>query len=268
MTYEYGFIGTGNMGSALASAVVKKIAANDVAMYDYDPIKAKALADALGATAVDGETLGKSSNYVVLGVKPQVLEAALTPLQGAFAENPDPVFVTMAAGTKMATVAALLGGDYPIIRIMPNTPVSVGAGTLLVARNDKVTEAQFEKFLSDFSEAGVIVPMEESQIEAAACLSGCGPAFVFQYIEALAKAGVALGMDYDTAATLAKSTVRGSALLSELSDESLETLRVRVCSPGGTTIEGVNSFVESDLDGVVAKAIRASYDRTLELLGE
>ncbi|MBQ8469161.1 MAG: pyrroline-5-carboxylate reductase, partial [Clostridia bacterium] len=183
-----------------------------------------------------------------------------------FASNEDLTIVTMAAGTKMETVLELAGGEYPVIRIMPNTPVSVGAGVLLIVRNDKVSDEVFEAFLEDFEAAGALVPLEqEALIDVGMTISGCGPAYVYMYIDAMAKAGEKLGLDYETAATLAKATTRGSALLSEVSDKSLEDLRIAVCSPGGTTIEGVKSLWESDLDEVVEKALTAAYDRSVEL---
>ena len=130
----------------------------------------------------------------------------------------------------------------------------------------KERDAAFEAFLDDFSEAGVLVPLEKEElIDVGMTISGCGPAYVYMYIDAMAKAGEKLGLDYETAATLAKATCRGSALLSELSDRSLEDLRIAVCSPGGTTIEGVESLWASDLDGVVEKALKAAYDRSVEL---
>lgn len=268
MPYEYGFIGTGNMGSALSTGVVKKVDPKKVAASDRSREKAQSLADKIGLVVTDSEDIARNSKYVVLAVKPQVLEDVLKPLQIALQENPDLVIVTMAAGTKIDTVARYAGSDFPIIRIMPNTPAAVGAGTILVTRNDKVSNERFNQFVDDFSEAGLIVPITEEKLEAAAVISGCGPAFVYMFMEAMAKAGEKLGIDAETSAKLAESTTRGSALLSELSDEDLETLRIRVCSPGGTTIEGVNSLFDSDLYGIVEKALQASYNRTLELLGE
>lgn len=268
MSYEYGFLGAGNMGSALSSGVVKTVDPKAVAIYDLSSEKAQELSEKIGIVAAESEDIARHSSYVVLAVKPQVLENCLAPLQQALKENPDLVIVTMAAGTKISTVAKYAGQEFPIIRIMPNTPAAVGAGTILVTRNDKVTDERFNRFIQDFSGAGIIVPITEEKLEAAAVISGCGPAFVYMFMEAMAKAGEKLGIDAETSAKLAESTTRGSALLSELSDEDLETLRIRVCSPGGTTIEGVNSLFDSDLYGIVEKALQASYDRTLELLGE
>lgn len=265
-TRTYGFIGAGNMGSALVSALVGKRNGKNVLVSDPDAQKLETLKAQKGIVPSDNESIAKTADYVVLAVKPQVLPAVLPPLKEAFAANDHMTIVTMAAGTPMQTVLDLVGGEYPVIRIMPNTPVSVGAGVLLIVRNDKVTDEAFEAFLDDFSEAGVLVPLEKEElIDVGMTISGCGPAYVYMYIDAMAKAGEKLGLDYETAATLAKATCRGSALLSELSDRSLEDLRIAVCSPGGTTIEGVESLWASDLDGVVEKALKAAYDRSVEL---
>lgn len=269
MSKTYGFIGAGNMGSALCGALAKKKEPADILVSDPSTEKLEALQKELSIVPSTNEDIAKSADFVVLAVKPQVLESVLTPLQPSLAENEKLTIVTMAAGTEMSTVADLAGGNYPIIRIMPNTPVAVGAGVLLIVRNEKVSEEAFETFLQDFSEAGALVPLEEEAlIDAGMAISGCGPAYIYMYIDAMAKAGVQLGLDYDTAATLAKATTRGSALLSERSEKSLEDLRIAVCSPGGTTIEGVHSLQESDLDSVVEKALRAAYNRSLELAGE
>lgn len=262
----YGFIGAGNMGSALVSALVERRDPATVLVSDPSAGKLDALKAAKGIVPSDNETIAGNADFVVLAVKPQVLPTVLPPLKEAFASNEGMTIVTMAAGTKMETVLELAGGEYPVIRIMPNTPVSVGAGVLLIVRNDKVSDEAFAAFQEDFAAAGALVPLEKEElIDVGMTISGCGPAYVYMYIDAMAKAGEKLGLDYETAATLAKATARGSALLSEVSDKSLEDLRIAVCSPGGTTIEGVESLWESDLDGVVEKALQAAFDRSVEL---
>ncbi len=267
--YQYGFIGAGNMANALSSGLVKGIDPKLVAISDVDTVKVNALTEKLGCNLSDNETIAKSSNYVVLAVKPQMLPSVLPPLQDAVKANEGVVLVTMAAGTKMATICDLLGATYPIIRIMPNTPCSVGAGVILVARNELVSDEQFNAFMNDFSACGAIVPLEKEElIDSGSVISGCGPAYIYMYIDAMAKAGEALGLDYETAATLAKATARGAATLSEQSEASLEDLRIAVCSPGGSTIEGVKSLEESELNQVVNKALTAAFKRTKELAGE
>jgi pyrroline-5-carboxylate reductase len=151
------------------------------------------------------------------------------------------------------------------MRILIVGGVAAGAGVILAAHNDLVSGDEFEQFLSDFSEAGLLVPMNEEQIDAASVISGCGPAYYYMFMDAMAKAGEQLGLSYETAATLAEATARGSAILAEGSSASLKDLRIAVCSPGGSTIEGVRSFQKDDLDECVRRALKAAYDRTLEL---
>lgn len=267
MKYQYGFIGAGNMASALASGLVKGISADGVAIADVNTEKVLELTRRLGAHLASNEEIAANSRYLVLAVKPQVLPQVLPDLAGSVSS--DAVIVTMAAGTKMENVCGLLEKTYPVIRIMPNTPCSIGQGTILVARNEQVTDEQLQTFLKDFSACGVLLTLDkEEQIDSGSVISGCGPAYIYMYIDALAKAGEALGLDYETAATLAKATCRGAAALSEESPASLEELRVAVCSPGGSTIEGVRKLWDSDLDGVVKDALNAAYRRTKELSGE
>lgn len=268
MRFQYGFIGTGNMGSALLSAVVKEVPAKDIMVANRTREKAEKLAGKFGCACGTNEEVVRDCRFVVLGVKPQMLEEVLTPLQTALAGKSGGVLVTMAAGVSMERLCRLAGGEYPVIRIMPNTPVSVGAGVLLATHNDQVSEDDFRTFLHDFSQAGLVKPLAEDQIDAASVISGCGPAYVYMFMDAMAKAGVKLGLSYETAAELAEAMTRGSALLSENSSATLEDLRIAVCSPGGSTIEGVKSFWDADLDGVTENALRAAYDRTKELAGD
>ncbi len=268
--YRYGFIGTGNMGAALARALDKGMA---VALANRSAEKAKVLADELGFVATSNEEVAENSAFIMLGVKPQILPELCPTISCALKNNAEingrkPVVITMAAGVKMASLCGMLGDDYPVIRIMPNTPVAIGEGVILASKNELVTDEDFDSFISDFSGAGSVHKLPEDLIDAGTVVSGCGPAYIYMYIEALAKAGESLGLDYDMAVMLAQETARGAASLSIHSDRSLEDLRISVCSPGGSTIEGVKSFAESDLDGVVKTALDCAYRRNKELAGE
>lgn len=271
MRYKYGFIGIGNMGSALARAVSKKCSQSEIALANKTTVKAETLSDEIGGTVTDNLSLCECSENILLCVKPQTLKSLMPTLKDALLDNAcrtgkKPVLITPAAGITTDTLLSLTGlSEWPVIRIMPNTPVSIGEGVILATKNDFVAKDDFDAFVSDFSAAGVIEILPEDLIDAASVISGCGPAYIYMYIEALAKAGEKLGLSRDAAESLAKATARGSASLSLASDESLETLRERVCSPGGSTIEGVKSFADSDLDNVVEKALFAAFNRTKEL---
>lgn len=268
--YRYGFIGTGNMGAALARALDKNIS---VALSNRNVAKAQALADELGFVATSNEDVAQNSEFVILGVKPQMLPELCPTITDALKKNVDttgkkPIVITMAAGVKMETLCGMLGDTYPVIRIMPNTPVAIGEGVILASKNELVTDEDFDVFIEDFSGAGSVHKLPENLIDAGTVVSGCGPAYIYMYIDALAKAGAALGLDHETAVALAQETAKGAASLSMQSNKSLEELRIAVCSPGGSTIEGVKSFVDSDLDGVVKKALDCAYKRNKELAGE
>lgn len=256
------FIGTGNMGSALATAVAKK-RSSTVLLYDVDTDRADALAAKLEGRSVSlRDTL--DADYLFLGVKPQVLPALakdLAPhLKNALKA---PVLVTMAAGKSIAYVKSLLG-DYPVIRIMPNTPVSVGEGVLLYC-TDGVPETAEKDFASLMSEAGLVCSLPEEKIDAASALTGCGPAFVYLFLEALADGAVACGLPRDLSTRFAAATLKGAAALALKSGKGPGELKDAVCSPGGTTIEGVRTLEEKGFRGAAMDAVLAAYRKTLDL---
>ena len=264
--FEFGFIGVGNMGGALAGAVCKKVGAENVCVSDYAVEKAEAFANAVGCRAVDNKEIATSAKFIFLGVKPQVLPSVAESLREDLSKRETPfVLVTMAAGISIASLESMLGMRAPIIRIMPNTPVSVGEGMILYTANEAVSEVDLADFVSALSFAGKSDKIGESLIDAASVISGCGPAFMYMFLEAMVQAGEKLGLDGKQARIYAQQTMVGAATLAASSDETLETLRVRVCSPGGSTIEGVKKFQSLGLSETVSEALGASYQRTLEL---
>lgn len=258
---KIGFLGVGNMGGALATAAAKAVGGDSLLLCDLAADKAATLAGVLGATAVDTATLVVQSDYIFLGVKPQMMETALKPLNF----RPDQVLITMAAGLTADTVAAMAGGVSPVIRIMPNTPVSVGAGMILYAPQDAVTEDQLAAFCRMLSCAGRLCRMPEHLIDAGSAVSGCGPAFVALFIEALADGGVECGLPRTQALELAAQTVAGTACLLQETESHPAALKDAVCSPGGTTIAGVHALENGGFRSLAMDAVTAAYDRTLEL---
>lgn len=265
--YKYGFIGTGNMGSSLARALDRQ---TNVAMSNRSPDKVKDLTDELGFKMSKNEDIAENSSYIMLGVKPQILPEVCEEIKEALKRNKaqnskSPIIITMAAGIKMEKLCELLGEKYPVIRIMPNTPVAIGKGVILATKNNLVSDEDFEEFILDFKNAGSIKKIDENLIDAASVISGCGPAYIYMYMESLAKAGEKLGLSYDLAKDLAIETTIGSASLAAASSNTLEELRIKVCSKGGSTIEGVRSLEESQLEKNVEKALGCAYNRTIEL---
>lgn len=261
--YTFGFIGTGNMGGALAKAAAKST--KNILLADHFAEKAEALADQLGCDCADNIAVIKNCRYVFLGVKPQMMADMLGSVRDALCCRDDVILVTMAAGLKIATIRELAGHDFKTIRIMPNTPVEVGEGEILYTPSGNVTQEELDEFLSLMQHAGQLTAIPESLMDAGCSLSGCGPAFVFKFIRALAQGGVNAGIDEETALALAAQTVVGAAKLLTASPLDPETLIKNVCSPGGSTIEGVKSLDADDFEGAVEKAVAASYKRNQEL---
>ncbi len=259
-----GFIGAGNMGGALALAASKSGTA--VRLADRDSAKAQALAEQVGGVVVTNETVAATCHFIFLGVKPQVLCAVLTPLATPLRERRDRfVLVSMAAGVTTDSITAMLGSEYPIIRIMPNTPAAIGEGMILYTASSAVTAQDEADFLQLMAGAGRFDRLPESLIDAGSALSGCGPAFVYMFIEALADGAVSCGLPRDKALALAAQTVRGAASMVQTDGRHPGELKDAVCSPGGSTIMGVQALEEGALRGTVMGAVQAAFERTREL---
>lgn len=263
MRYKAGFIGAGNMGGALLRAVVNVTGKDNVSFFDPDSAKAAEIEKETGAVFVSSETVCSESKFVFFGVKPNVIGDILDSLKAAVSD--DTVVISMAAGTSIFEIESHVGNEKKIIRIMPNTPASVGAGMILYAANSNVTKDDEKAFLEIMSKAGVIDKLDEKLIDAAAALSGCGPAFVYMFIEALADGAVACGLPRAKAMLYAKQTVLGAAKLAIDSDKHPGELKDSVCSPGGTTIEGVLALENGAFRGNCASAVITAYEKTKRL---
>ena len=259
---RYGFIGCGNMGGAVARAVCRGVGPENVVLANRTPAKAEALAEALGCRAATNDVVAQDCDVIFLGVKPQMMADILAGIAPLLAKRSGRfVLVTMAAGLSMARVREMAGGAYPIIRIMPNTPASVGEGMIQYCSSN-VTAEEEEAFLRIMAPAGRLDAVPESLIDAASCVSGCGPAWVYQFIEALADGGVACGLPRAKAQEYAAQMVLGSAKLVLESGKHPGELKDAVCSPGGSTIQGVRVLEEHGLRGAVMDAVIASYNKT------
>ena len=222
----YGFIGTGNMGGALARALVREVSPLDVYLNNRTPAKAEALAAELGARADTAAHIAAACDYIFLGVKPNLIAGVLAQLAPTLAQRTDkPVLVSMAAGVTIAALEQAAPG-CPILRIMPNTACAVGAG-LTVA--------------------------------------GCGGAFACLFMEGLADGAVTCGLPRDKANTFAAQMLLGAARLALESGKPFGQMKDEICSPGGTTIAGVRALEEGGLRAAAMNAVIAAYEKTLQL---
>ena len=266
MNTTFGFIGAGNMGGALAKAAAKAIAPEDITLADQLTEKAEALASQLGCNTATAEAVAEKCGFIFLGVKPQVMSIMLSQVAPALAARKDGfVLVSMAAGVCISDIRKMAGGDYPVIRIMPNIPASVGGGVILYDATENVSSEAVEVFRKAMANAGLVDPLPEKLIDAGSALSGCGPAFVSLFVEALADGAVACGLPRDKALAYAAQTVAGSATMLAQTGMHPAALKDAVCSPGGTTIMGVNALEQGGFRAAAMDAVISAYERTLEL---
>lgn len=262
---KVGFIGCGNMGGALAKAVSKS-GVCEILLADVDIKKAHGLANEVGGSVGTTEQIAKEAKYIFLGVKPQMMSELIDSIKALLKSRNDKfILVTMAAGIKIASFNDMLDAKLPIIRIMPNTPVAVGEGMILYSPCRAITSNDEIEFGNILKFAGRLDKLSEELIDAGCSISGCGPAFVYMFAESMAKVGEELGLSGDKAIEYAAQTLLGAAKLMLTSGKTPETLRIEVCSPKGSTIEGVISLQKSDFDKNVNTALKASYKRTKEL---
>lgn len=262
--YTAGFVGAGNMGGALAQAVCKKAGGENVIISCKTVEEADAVSKRLGCKNGTAEDVVKSSEFVFLAVKPQMISDVAAELKDAFSKNSGCIIVSMLAGVTTDTLKEYFG-DRKIIRIMPNTPATVGEGMMLVAGNSNVTESDIEKFRDIMSMSGQLDEIPESLIDAATAVSGCGPAFVYMFIEALADGGVKCGLSREKAIKYAAQTLLGSAKMVLETGRHPEELKDAVCSPGGSTIAGVHSLEKGAFRNAAIDAVEASYKKTQKL---
>ncbi len=257
---KYGFIGCGNMGSALIRAAAKST--KDIMIADFDNEKAISLANELGLVAGNNQTIASECDRIFLGVKPQVMAEMLGDIKDILNDK-KPTLISMAAGLTTNKIKQF-AGDMPVIRIMPNTPVSLGEGVILYCSNS-VKENTVCDFVNDMRYSGNLYAIDESLMDAGCSVSGCGPAFIYTFASAIAKGGVECGLTEAQSIEFAAATMMGAAKMLLTSDKTPDELTQAVCSKGGSTIEGVTVLKNSEFEKIVCDCIKAAYKRNKEL---
>ena len=225
--------------------------------------KAVALAEELDCDiAMDNAAVAREAKFIFLGVKPQMMGDMLAALAPTLEERGGGyVLVSMAAGLTIARLEEMLGFEAPILRIMPNTPAMVGAGMIQYCSSN-VTAEEEAAFLKLMAPAGRLDAVPESLIDAASCVSGCGPAYAYMFVEALADGAVKCGVPRAKAMRYAAQMLLGSASLLLETGEHPGALKDAVCSPGGSTIAGVAALENAGFRGAVLKACEACYQKS------
>ncbi len=233
-------------------------------VYDIDGDKARALAAACGAEAADSAAALADAGAVVLCVKPQVLESALAPMTGALRRK-RPLVISIAAGKTVSAVERAAGQGIAVVRAMPNVAAKVGQSVTALCGNAAVTPEMRREAREIFEAVGTVVELAEEQFGAFSALASCSPAFTLMYMDALALAGVRAGLPKQAALSIVAQAVVGTARLLQESGEHPRALMDSVCSPAGTTVEGVLSLQKNGFESAVAGAVRASLSRDREL---
>ncbi len=261
---KIGFIGCGNMGSAIAT----RVAINqryDVYVSDYSPQVADSLAAKIGGSSETNYGIAEISDYIFLAVKPQVIESVLDEISPVLKERKTkPVIISMAAGISISRIREITGGT-PVIRIMPNTPVTIGSGMIVYSLSEDVSGTSLSQFIEFMSRCGKLDRISEEKIDAATAIHGCGPAYVYMFANAMADAGVANGLTKAQAIEYSAQTLIGAAQMILQSGKHPMELKDNVCSPGGSTIAGVLALDEYGFTAAVEAAVDAAYKRTVEL---
>ena len=270
-----GMIGTGNMGSAMAEAIYRSGAVKVLRISNRRPQKAQAVADKLAQidadaaspviAVTDNADIARSCDIIFFAVKPQILPEVLAELAPILADRKDRfILVTMAAGISCEAFRKMAGGDYPVIRIMPNTPASIGKGVIEYC-SEGVADGDVDEFTKLMAPAGLVDPIQEKLIDAASAVTGCGPAYAYMFINSLADGAVRCGLPRDKAIAYAAAMVEGSAAMVLQSGLHPEQLKDAVCSPGGTTIAGVQALEDAAFRAAVMEAVCAAYDKTIAM---
>ena len=254
---KYGFIGCGNMGGAIASA----LATGNV---DFVVSDRSGKAKDSGFPYCTPREVAQQADRIFLAVKPQMMAEVLAELAPILARR-RPILISMAAGLTLDRLKELYAGvgyDIPILRIMPNTCVAIGRGVIGLCGEGEAHLRAVERILS---EAGCVERLPESLMDQFTSVAGCGPAFVYPFIEALADGGVMTGLPREQALRYAAQTVLGAAAMVLETGEHPGALKDAVCSPGGSTIAGVAALEQEGLRSSAIEAVLASFRRNREL---
>jgi len=253
------FIGTGSMGSALARAACRALGPEQVALSNRTFHKAQELAEKTGCQAYrTNREAASAAEYLFLCVKPGQVQRVVEDLRELL---PGKKLVSVAAGIGTQELQMWAGPDVPVLLVMPNTPCAIGKGMTALTGGESAKEEHLVEVETILSASGRVDRVEESLFTAFSAVAGCGPAFFYPYLEALADGGVAAGLPRKAALTYAAQTALGAAAMVLETGEHPEKLKDDVCSPGGSTIEGVAALERGGLRAAAINAVLAAWEK-------
>ena len=264
--YKIGFIGVGNMASAMIGGMtaVGGTKWENIRLFDIMTEKTDAFAKKGAVVCNSIDELCKASDCVVLSVKPQNFPEVLAKISDVEMNGRRVLFVTIAAGITTDTVSKALGG-VPVIRALPNTPMLVGKGVSALCRNKSVTDEEYERVCAFFSASGDVIKIDETEMNRIICVTSSSPAYVFKFIKAICDGAAAQGLNADALKASVCAMVAGAAEMLAKSELSPEQLISMVCSKGGTTERAVAELDRYDFSGGIISAMQKCTDRADEL---
>lgn len=261
--YKLGFIGCGNMASAILKGIVGSefLSGADICIFDVDSEKANALKDNLSVDVLDSANeVAQNAKVVVLAVKPQVFPTVLPEIKDSLCENGN-ALVSIGAGKTISYISSFLESNTPVVRVMPNINATVGASMSAVCKNEKVNDTLLDFVKGICQSFGDVVELPENQFPIFSVIAACSPAYTFMFIDAMARGAEKNGLKREDALKISAQAVLGSAKMMLETGDSPWSLVNSVCSPGGTTIEGVATLQKEEFDKVVMDAVQASYEK-------
>lgn len=263
MIKKVGFIGCGNMGSSMVGGLIKSgfLKSEEIIVSTKTEASSKKLRDEFKvATTLDSKTVAKESGTIILAVKPNMYKSVVEEIKSELTE--DKLIITIAAGISIENMEEWLGDDLKIIRTMPNTPALVGQAMSAVCPNKNVSEEELKYCINIFESFGECEVLEEKYFDGFIAVAGSSPAYVFMFIEAMADAGVKLGVPRAKAYKLAEQSILGSAKLALETGKHPGVLKDEVCSPGGTTIEAVIDLEKNGFRNTVISAVEKCAEKS------
>lgn len=263
MNHNIGFVGCGNMASAIINGIITQNILNpkNINIYDIDADKAKKLCDEIGAVLNTNLCeIENNSDIIFLCIKPNVLPEAVKSFTKV-----GKAYVSIAAGLRYEKILSMLPRSSRLLRIMPNTPLMAGLGASCFQVPSSLSDSEYSFVKEVFESLGIVKEVGGDMMDTVTGISGSGPAYVYYFIDAMAKAGAQNGLSYDDSLALTLQTIKGSIEMVKRSEKSVEQLKIDVCSPGGTTIEALKVFDDNNMDEIINNGIAACIAKSKKL---
>ena len=265
MSYKVGFIGAGNMGSAIMKGIVGSSMNSEVELYAYDSFEAaQERARAIGAKGLDSEAdLTATCDIVFLAIKPQQLDEVLAKIKGEVTK--DKVIVSICAGVTDDNIASKTIEGAKVVMVMPNTPLLLGEGATALAKSDSVTDEEFALVCRIFGSCGIYSVLPKDKMKEVIAINGSSPAFIYLYAQCFIDYAKSVGIDEKAATDLFAKSLIGSAKMITDSGKTLDELITMVSSKGGTTIAGLEKLRANNIEKAVKECCEACTNRAYEL---